>query len=117
MPARILVVEDEPAVRDVLIRALREAGYEVVGMDDGLAGWDAATTATAPYDLVVTNNCMPHMNGAELVAKLRARFPNLPILHIDDRSDRDPGHLPADVPNLTKPFRIETLLDRVQELI
>ena len=115
--ARILVVDDEPAIRHVLARALRDAGYEVVTMSDGAAGLNAATSAEAPYDLVVTNNCMPHLSGAQLVAALRERFPDLPILHLDDLSQPDAAPLPPDVPNLSKPFLVERLLEEVGRLL
>jgi DNA-binding NtrC family response regulator len=114
---RILVVDDEPAIRQVLSRALAEAGYEVVTMNDGAAGLNAASSAEAPYDLVVTNNCMPHLSGAQLVSALRERFPDLPIVHLDDLSERDPGPLPPDLPNLQKPFSIERLLEEVARLL
>jgi len=115
--ARILVVDDEPAIRQVLSRAVRQAGYEVVTMNDGAAGLNAATSAEAAYDLVVTNNCMPHLSGAELVAALREQFPDLPILHMDDLSEPGPGALPPDVPNLHKPFSMERLLEEVGRLL
>ena len=122
MPAdravRILVVDDEPTVRALLTRALREEGYEVVAVTDGEAGLNAAETAAKPYDLVVTNSFMPHMHGEELIAHLRELFPSLPILHLDDLSrevDRDPDT--ATVPTLYKPFSMETLLGEVRRLL
>ena len=116
-PARILIVDDEPAVRRVVQRALGSAGYEVVAMNDGQAGLHAATTAEAGYDLVVSNNCMPHLSGAEMVAALRERFPDLPIQHLDDLSRPHEMTLPGDVPNLYKPFSIDRLLEVVEALL
>jgi DNA-binding response OmpR family regulator len=81
---RILVVDDEPMVRAIVERALREEGYEVVGVGDGQAGLTAAETANVSYDLVVTNSYMPRLSGDELIAELRAHYPGLPILHLDD---------------------------------
>ena len=115
--ARILIVDDEPAVRMVLRRALEGAGNEVVAMNDGQAGLDAATEADPSYDLVVTNNCMPHLSGAEMVAALREQFPTLPILHLDDLSRPHDLILPGDVPNLYKPFSVERLLEEVAALL
>jgi CheY-like chemotaxis protein len=114
---RILVVEDEPAVRRLVARALQEEGYEVVAVSDGQAGLDAVSRADALYDLVVTNNHMPRMGGAELIAELRSRFPGLPILHVDDLSQPLSAALPPDVPTLYKPFRIERLLEVVRERV
>jgi DNA-binding response OmpR family regulator len=89
-PARILIVDDEPA---------------------------AATTAQPGYALVVTNNCTPHLSGAEMVAALRERFPDIPILHLDDLSRPHDAALPANVPNLYKPFSIDRLLEEVGALL
>jgi DNA-binding response OmpR family regulator len=86
-------------------------------MNDGAAGWDAASTAEVPYDLVVTNNCMPGLSGAEMVARIRDRFPDMPILHLDDLSRLYHPPLPGDVPNLYKPFSIDRLLDEVARLL
>lgn len=54
---------------------VREAGHDAVVTGVGLAALNAALTAEQPYDLVITNNCMPRMGGAELIARLVARVP------------------------------------------
>jgi DNA-binding response OmpR family regulator len=115
-PLRILLVDDEPSVRGVLARALREAGYDVVAVTDGQAGLDAARIAAEPYALVITNSYMPHLTGEQLIAQLRQLFPTLPILHLDDLSrEQNPQALP--VPTLYKPFSIESLLSEVRRLL
>jgi DNA-binding response OmpR family regulator len=115
--SRILVVDDEPSIRALLVRVLKAEGYEAVALNDGLAGLDAALTAADPYDLVITNNRMPHLSGAELVAQLRAAHPGLPILHLDDLSRPEAAELPPDVPNLRKPFNLAALLTYVGRLL
>jgi len=110
-----LVVDDEPAVRQLLVRLLQTEGYEVVGVNDGEAGLTAAKTAGKPYDLVITNNCMPRMTGAELVAHLQALYPGLPILHLDDLSR--PQLSEVAVPTLFKPFTLEAVSEAVRRLI
>lgn len=116
-PGRILVVEDDPAIRQILTRALREAGYDVVAMNDGQAGWDAVQNAELPYQLVVTNNRLPHLSGPELVARLREQFPGIPVLHLDDVSRPHAPPLLADVRSLYKPFSIDGLVDEVARLL
>jgi DNA-binding response OmpR family regulator len=116
-PARILIVDDEGPIRALVERALREEGYDVVAVGDGVAGLDAVLTAVDPYDLVITNNCMPRMEGNELIARIRAARPGLPILHLDDGSDPPDLHLPADIPNITKPFSMETLVSQIEEML
>jgi DNA-binding response OmpR family regulator len=113
---RILVVDDEPMVRAIIERALGEEGYEVVGVGDGQAGLTAAETANASFDLVVTNSYMPHLSGEQLIAQLRRLYPGLPILHLDDLGHRVAG-LPDDIPNLTKPFSLDRLVQAVSDLL
>jgi CheY-like chemotaxis protein len=118
MPQRILVVDDEPMVRALITRALSDAGYEVVAVANGRAALDAARGAEVSFDLIVTNNYMPGLNGPELIARVRQDFPSLPILHIDDISRKrlDKG-LPEDIPTVYKPFSVTTLRDAVRRLL
>jgi DNA-binding response OmpR family regulator len=115
---RILVVDDEPMVRALIARALTDDGFEVVAVANGLAALDAARTTEVPFDVIVTNNYMPGLSGAELVAQVRKDFPSLPILHIDDisRRGRVPP-LPSDVPTIYKPFSIAALRAAVRGLL
>ena len=106
------MVEDEPAIRDVLCRALELSGYEIVAMHDGLAGLQAARVAAVPYDLVVTNSHMPRLNGEELIGRLRELQPDLPILYLDDLA-KPLGRNAQEVPRLHKPFSVQALLEAV----
>ena len=118
MPARILVVDDEPMVRALIARVLSDEGYEVVAVANGRAALDAARGAEVEFDLIVTNNYMPGLNGAELIERVRQDFPDLPILHIDDISrQRLSKGLPDDVPTVYKPFSIGTLREAVRKLL
>lgn len=118
MAPRILVVDDEPMVRALITRALTDAGYEVVAVANGLAALDAARAADVGFDLIVTNNYMPGLNGPELIERVRQDFPSLPILHIDDISRKrvDKG-LPDDVPTVYKPFSVASLQQAVRKLL
>jgi CheY-like chemotaxis protein len=118
MASRILVVDDEPMVRALIARALTDAGYEVVAVANGRAALDAARGAQAAFDLIITNNYMPGLSGAELIARVREDFPTLPILHVDDitRRGRIPP-LPSDIPTIYKPFSIGALRDAVRDLL
>ena len=118
MPPRILVVDDEPMVRAPIARALTDEGYEVVAVADGRAALDAARGAKVEFDLIVTNNYMPGLNGDELIARVRQDFPSLPILHIDDISrKRVDQKLPHDIPTVYKPFSVAQLRDEVRKLL
>ena len=118
MAHRILVVDDEPMVRALIARALSDEGYEVVAVANGDDALDAARRAVVTFDLIVTNNYMPGLNGPELVARVRQDFPSLPVLHIDDISRKrvDKG-LPEDVPTVYKPFSVATLREAVRRLL
>ncbi|HEV7366897.1 MAG TPA: response regulator [Gemmatimonadales bacterium] len=118
MAHRILVVDDEPMVRALITRALADDGFEVVAVADGRAALDAARTAQAGFDLIVTNNYMPGLSGPELIARVRQDFPTLPILHVDDVSRRGRiGELPSDVPTIYKPFSVAALRAAVRGLL
>jgi two-component system cell cycle response regulator CpdR len=118
MASRILIVDDEPMVRALIARALSDEGYEVVAVANGRAALDAARGAERPFDLVITNNYMPGLSGAELIGRVRQDFPDLPILHVDDitRRGRIPP-LPTDIPTIYKPFSIAALRGAVLELL
>jgi len=118
MARRILVVDDEPMVRALIARALTDEGYEVVAVADGRAALDAARSAEAEFDMIVTNNYMPGLSGPELIARVRQDFPDLPILHVDDVARKGRvGELPADVPTIYKPFSIAALREAVRKLL
>lgn len=118
MAARILVVDDEPMVRALIARALTDEGYEVVAVANGRAALDAAGGADVTFDLIITNSYMPGLSGAELIARVRQDFPDLPILHVDDIGRRNRmGHLPEDIPTIYKPFSIAGLRDAVRKLL
>jgi len=75
---RILVIDDEVAVRKVIVRMLTSAGHEVTAAPDGAAGLRLWREAGA--DLVLTDLHMPEMNGLEVIRALRAAEPTLPVV-------------------------------------
>jgi two-component system, cell cycle response regulator CpdR len=115
--AKILVVDEEPSVLAVVSRALREEGHEVIAVSNGQTAYDVALDQTV--DVVVTNSCMPGLNGAELLSALRKRFPGMPILHLGDHSlpTHSQFQVPAGVPTLFKPFDLVALQAAVRRLL
>jgi two-component system, OmpR family, alkaline phosphatase synthesis response regulator PhoP len=69
-PYRILVVDDEPAIRRLNSDLLMQEGYEVDAVTDGVMAWDILKRNH--YDLLITDNLMPKMSGVELLEKLHA---------------------------------------------
>ena len=80
MPGRILFIDDDPAGREVALFNLRKAGYEVTAAEDGAQGLSAF--AASPFDLVITDLKMPGIPGMEVLRKVRAGSPDVPVLVI-----------------------------------
>jgi len=80
MPGRILFIDDDPAGREVALYNLRKAGYEVTAAEDGAGGLSAF--AATPFDLVITDLKMPGIPGMEVLRKIRAGSPDVPVLVI-----------------------------------
>lgn len=114
---RILVVDDEPGIRELVARVLRGEGFEVVLVNDGEAGLTAVQEAEVAYDLVITNSYMPHLSGDQLIQQLRQQFPSLPVLHLDDGTYPTISRESASVPTLYKPFRLDELCEEVRRLL
>jgi DNA-binding response OmpR family regulator len=108
-------VDDEPAVRELMTRALSQEGYEVVAVNDGEAGLTATKTEAKPYDLVITNTYLPHLSGEQLIAHLQEWYPNLPILHLEDLTRPKAGEV--GIPTLFTPFTLDALSEVVRKLL
>lgn len=84
---RVLVAEDEQLVRNVVVRTLRAAGFEVVAAVSGDAALALALADTASFDLLVSDMQMPGLDGRRLAAELRTRQPTLRVLFMSGYSD------------------------------
>jgi len=112
----VLVVEDEPPVREVLSRTLAEAGYDVLQASNGLEALDLVARRARPVDAVITDLRMPGMGGRELAARLAERVPAPPILFMSGfNSPRTSGVLPG--PVFQKPFDNERLLGLLSHVL
>jgi two-component system response regulator MprA len=117
-PARILVVDDEPAVRESLTSSLEFEGYRVAGAADGVAALDRVERE-AP-DLVVLDVLMPRMDGLTTCRRLRALGATMPVLMLTARDmvgDRVTGLDAGADDYLAKPFELDELLARVRALL
>jgi two-component system, cell cycle sensor histidine kinase and response regulator CckA len=116
----ILLVEDDPHVRRVAIRALESGGYRLRVAKDGLAALEIATREPGALDLVITDVVMPGLDGGALVEELKIRCPGLPALFVSGYPDEalsDHGVLREGVEFLPKPFSGTELLARVRKIL
>jgi CheY-like chemotaxis protein len=107
--ARILIAEDEEALRGFLRRALVEAGHSVTVAADGLEALDRLTRDNGAYDLLLSDIKMPVMDGIALALAAARDFPNLTILLMTGYADqRERAHgLDALIRGvITKPFSL-----------
>jgi CheY-like chemotaxis protein len=116
----VLVVEDEAAVRNLMVGVLRAQGYRVVSAGDPEQVLRLTADELRAVDLVIADVVMPRMNGRELLERLRERRPGLPALFVSGYTDDTillHGVSAAEVPFLGKPFTRSELLTKVRELL
>jgi CheY-like chemotaxis protein len=111
----ILLVEDEPAVRQLFAQALSRAGYHVYEARNGEEAVKVFDQHGGTIDLLLTDMRMPYMGGAELAQHLRARRASLKLLCISGYPGSLSGDLPGDF--LAKPFSRDDLLNKVREVL
>jgi DNA-binding response OmpR family regulator len=114
----VLVVDDDPAIRDALDRALRLEGFGVSTRPDGPAA--LASVEQQPPDVMVLDVMMPGLSGVEVVRRLRADGYELPICVLsarDELADRVEGLRAGADDYLVKPFELEELVARLHALL
>ena len=111
----ILLVDDEEGYRELIARLLTKAGYEVLQAADGLEA--LSLLEESKVDLVISDILMPALNGYALVARLRAKWPAMPVILTT-------GFLPAaktmmngSVDFIPKPINADTLIDMIHRRI
>lgn len=115
---RVLVVDDDAAIRRSLERGLRLSGFSVAVAEDGEAA--LARLAEAPPDVLVLDVGMPGLSGTEVCRRLRSRDDDTPVLMLsalDELSDRVAGLQAGADDYLVKPFALEELVLRLHALL
>ena len=116
--AKVLVIDDDVAMRDVMFDLLSLDGYEVILADEGNLGLKRFR-AESP-DIVITDILMPKMDGLEVLEILKAESPETPIIVSSGTSDlniiEEAVHQHANR-ILKKPFEVDQLLDSVAEML
>ena len=116
----VLVAEDEPAVRAILARALREYGYTVLEARDGDHALALAQSSPAPPDLVIADVVMPGMAGKPLAEEVERRWPGTPVVFTSGYTGADAigrGLLEEGREFLQKPIEPETLAQHVRRIL
>jgi len=112
-PSRLLFVDDEEGVRTLMRRVLRD--YEVVEIEDAEGALDLM--AAGSVDLVITDIALPRMDGCALVARIRDRWPDVPVIAISGYvGDRDVEEFAFDG-FLHKPIDLQQLRSTVASLL
>jgi YesN/AraC family two-component response regulator len=110
---RILVVDDEAGVRELLKTVLASFGYEVMEAENGFQGLQVAKQH--PYDLVITDQIMPLLNGLDMISCLAAeRYPARYLLISGYSANQ---RVPPGLSFLGKPFTVSQLIDAVERLL
>ena len=116
--ARILVVDDEPAVQSALSRALTLEHYDVARASDGLEALERL--GATPYEAIILDIAMPRMDGLEVCRRMREGGDSTPVLMLTARGEVDDRVAGLDAgadDYLVKPFALRELLARVRALL
>ncbi|WP_341250292.1 response regulator transcription factor [Euzebya pacifica] len=114
----ILVVEDEPAISDIVSTALRYQGHTVTAADTGTVALDLAMTID--FDMIVLDIMLPGLDGLEVCRRLRDSGRFAPVLFLtarDEQDDRIKGFVVGGDDYLTKPFSVDELVLRVAAIL
>jgi DNA-binding response OmpR family regulator len=114
---RILIVEDEPSLREGIVDLLAGDGHSIVAAGDGVEGLEAGLREL--FDVVVLDLMLPRLDGMEVCRRLRAARPGMPILMLTARGSEDDkvrGLTEGADDYVTKPFSARELLARVRVL-
>ena len=115
---RLLLVEDERKVSDLVARALRAESYAIDVAEDGQRGWELAQSYQ--YDLIILDLMLPQLPGEELLRRIRRTNPSVPILVLTARGatqDKVNNFEAGADDYLTKPFAFAELVMRVKALL
>lgn len=117
---RVLLVDDEPLVREVVSQTLRDVGYVVL---EACNGFDAIKIAgertSGTIELLITDVVMPFMRGDELASKVRLIHPGLRVMFVTGygKDSVECGQTSQTEAVLEKPFALSALVSRIQELL
>jgi len=115
---KIILAEDDNDMRRFLVKALENAGYEVVSYDNGRSAYDRLREE--PFELLLTDIVMPEMDGIELARKATELDPDMKVMFITGFAAvalNPDNQAPKDAKVLSKPFHLRDLVAEVQKLL
>ncbi len=119
--SRILVIDDDPLILEMLDSFLRRAGYEVLGAPNGVVA--LKIHKASPVDLLITDIIMPEKDGLETITEFRHHFPAVKVIAMSGGGRIGPDHYLKIAQKLGaekilhKPFAFEVLLEAVREVL
>jgi len=108
---RILVAEDDPAIREIFHELLEHLGHQVMVASDGGQAMELFNKHSSKLDILITDICMPHVNGLQLIQHVRSHHATFPIIAMSGHSSRELQNEIAcrQIPILNKPLSFTDL--------
>jgi two-component system cell cycle response regulator CpdR len=116
--AKIILAEDDSDMRRFLVRALQNAGYEVISFDNGLSAYQRLREE--PFELLLTDIVMPEMDGIELARRASELDPDIKIMFITGFAAvalNSDSSAPKNAKVLSKPVHLRELVNEVQKML
>ncbi len=116
----LLVAEDEPNLRELLVDILKENGYRVLAAGDGVEALKLCKSCRKALDMLIADVVMPRMSGIELTRRLRQTRPDARVLFISGYADDESRRLEMDAAGgafLAKPFTTRRFLTKVRQVL
>ena len=117
-PLKILLAEDDNDMRRFLVKALQNAGYDVISFDNGLSAYNRLREE--PFELLLTDIVMPEMDGIELARRATELDPDIKVMFITGFAAvalNPDNNAPKQAKILSKPFHLRDLVSEVQRLL
>ena len=112
---RILVVDDDPTIRNILVQVLKLQGYEVEAACNGADALGHCSGVARPFDVLITDLMMPVMDGKELIARVRDRYPDIRVLCLS--ATYSDAWLDLSVLCVPKPFSLRGIVALVKSAL
>ena len=115
---KILLAEDDTDMRRFLVKALQNAGFDVISYDNGLSAYQRLREE--PFELLLTDIVMPEMDGIELARRASELDPDIKIMFITGFAAvalNPDNNAPKDARILSKPFHLRDLVNEVERLL